>query len=608
MAGCSGFFVLVLVLGPSVEASWGVVMSPRWAHLGPPRPEFPRKGARRPTFPSHHSSLSGIAHCPKRGLRLETQRTDWQTTPLCHMPARTPTNDEPEIDINLLPERQRLLKKLVEDIRHCSPPMVFGVHGDWGAGKTSFLQAVMYELTGSCPMNPDSISKERTAHPEWKAAPLAVWFEAWRYQNESAPIIALLHELRTQFGAWAKTVEIAKEVGGTVWRNLMLAFDSIVLKIEAEAGIPGNGAKVGAQVSPFQMAKAQEANQKARFSTPLPSNQIREALDEVFKGLLGAKKKGTPQHRIVIFIDDLDRCSASSMFSLLESIKIYLNLKHCVFVLGINRHELERNIASILPEPLIDGQREVRAHEYIEKLCGNIIRLPYPSATAQQMLVNKWLRTLDAPSREALVALVGEHECLPLNPRRIKMWCNTVIQLFEHRYAELRSAPAATEFPALALVACLHSFYPCLHQGLQSAPSFWGAIKKWCVAEQRMEPDLKVFEGLMRVFVMPRFIMTVSEEEREATYEYEHTSHGGISNSYYEAERRRLDRLAPILNRAYAGLDDTSEVDDKAAEPPGPKPIRLLTDPSSLQYFHPQRLAARAQITEKLITHYLHLD
>ncbi len=527
---------------------------------------------------------------------------------------RTPNNDEPDIDVNLLPERQRLLNKLVQDIRQCTPPMVFGVHGDWGAGKTSFLQAVMHALTGSCPSKPESPRSERRNHPEWKDAPLAVWFESWRYQNEASPVVALLHELRDQL-RWfthpvAKGGQKIKETALTLWNTLFLSLDSINATIEGEMDAGVGSVKAGISFNPFPISKARDEVAKTRLSTPLPSNQIRNALDEIFGQLLGMKLgERSAKARIVIFIDDLDRCSAAAMFSLLESIKIYLNLRHCVFVLGINRHELERNIASVLPEPIVADQRQVRAHEYIEKLCGNVIRLPYPNPASQPKLVDKWLGTLDDPGREELVRLVNAHAFLPLNPRRIKMWCNTAIQLYDNRVAVLGAAPDVAELAALALVASLHTFYPVLHQSLATAPSFIMSLKKWCDATQRIEPDLDVFDCLLRVFVMPPFITSASKAEFEAVADYQNAHHRTENLQKLEAARSaRLESLNPILKRAYGWAGDLDPAEDQAAEPAQPQRIPLLTDPSSLQYFHPQRLVADETISEAHIILYLLLN
>ena len=46
-------------------------------------------------------------------------------------------NDEPTL-LDAL-DREPLIREVGEAIAHCTPPQVFGVHGDWGLGKTSFL-------------------------------------------------------------------------------------------------------------------------------------------------------------------------------------------------------------------------------------------------------------------------------------------------------------------------------------------------------------------------------------------------------------------------------------------------------------------------------------
>ena len=46
-------------------------------------------------------------------------------------------NDEPTLEDYL--ERTALVKEIGDQIAECAPPSVIGIHGDWGAGKTSFL-------------------------------------------------------------------------------------------------------------------------------------------------------------------------------------------------------------------------------------------------------------------------------------------------------------------------------------------------------------------------------------------------------------------------------------------------------------------------------------
>ena len=43
-----------------------------------------------------------------------------------------------------------------------------------------------------------------------------------------------------------------------------------------------------------------------------------------------------PEFRIVIFIDDLDRCLPSAALDLIESIKSFMNIEGIIYVIGLN--------------------------------------------------------------------------------------------------------------------------------------------------------------------------------------------------------------------------------------------------------------------------------
>ncbi len=118
-------------------------------------------------------------------------------------------NDEPTLNDRL--DRLGLVKEVGDAIAHCTPPQAFGVHGDWGLGKTSFLQQVQWYLTGDCrQQRKGEIEKvkldEQLPNGAHKDHISVVWFEAWRYQHEKAPIVALLQEMRSQLGWYDKLV------------------------------------------------------------------------------------------------------------------------------------------------------------------------------------------------------------------------------------------------------------------------------------------------------------------------------------------------------------------------------------------------------------------
>lgn len=62
-------------------------------------------------------------------------------------------NDEPTLNDEL--GRAELVRRVSNAVARCSPPQVFGVHGDWGTDKTSFLHQLHWDLVGECPQQPD---------------------------------------------------------------------------------------------------------------------------------------------------------------------------------------------------------------------------------------------------------------------------------------------------------------------------------------------------------------------------------------------------------------------------------------------------------------------
>jgi hypothetical protein len=99
----------------------------------------------------------------------------------------------------------------------------------------------------------------------------------------------------------------------------------------------------------------------------------------------------TDERPLIVFIDDLDRCTPSVVLQVLEAINLFLagELKHCVFILGIEPDVLAAHIEASYKDlesslrqrdPLLRG--EDLSWRFLDKLIQLSVRIPSPSPAA----------------------------------------------------------------------------------------------------------------------------------------------------------------------------------------------------------------------------------
>jgi len=398
-------------------------------------------------------------------------------------PQRNP-NDEPVYEDTL--GHHTFARQLGDRILECAPPYVVGVQGTWGSGKTSFLRKLWAYVGGDTGKPKDDL--KRWFGGDWDKPPNLhpVWFNPWQHQFESSPMVALLEEVRRSFSLTRKFVEEAKKLTNVT------VYSALSMLGELTAVLP--------KVEVKEIVERGREYEAEHFAAPLASQRFRDLFEAAIRQVIG--KKG----RMVVFIDDLDRCEGGVAYRLLESLKLYLNAQNCVYVLALDQKHLEETIARVLSGEKDYWRYRPLAREYLGKMFQCQFLLPVTPD------MRKFIRsTLNfdgdvgftgtlkerfgvVPAKqEEVVHALDRH--LPHNPRKVKAfiaaWKLNLLLLAGQKPAE------AFDWRVTVVLNYLGQFEEPLYRKVEESPGFFrDEILRFC-RDGRHSPQYQpLFEGL----------------------------------------------------------------------------------------------------------------
>ncbi|MBC9176714.1 putative KAP-like P-loop ATPase [Novosphingobium sp. SG751A] len=379
-------------------------------------------------------------------------------------------------------------------------PVTIGVHGDWGAGKSSVLKM----LEGAF------AEDDRV---------LCLWFNGWTFEGfedaKTVVIETIVDELRRARPTSTKVADAAKKVLKRVdW--LKLARKAGGFAFTATTGIPTFDQVKGLyDVATSFLAKPQDhvsiedlkgvAEKAGEFLKEAPdeSDNLPEhihAFREEFKELLDA----ADIDQLVVIIDDLDRCLPKTAIATLEAIRLFLFVERTAFVIGADELMIEYAVREHFPDLPPSSGPVSYARNYLEKLIQVPFRIPalgvaetrvYVTlllaenalgskdprflnllASAREDMRRPWKsRGLDRRTVEQAMAgkmppdvdqalVISAHVTKILsegtrgNPRQIKRFLNSM--MLRHAIAEERGFGADIQRPVLAKIMLAERFYP----------------------------------------------------------------------------------------------------------------------------------------------------
>lgn len=225
-------------------------------------------------------------------------------------------------------------------------PAALALDGQWGSGKTFFVNQVMLlvkalnsnikflkrnQVLDSLDLNDEFISKFSNDY-------LVVYYDAWFNDNDEDPLLSVLYEICKQGN---------------------MDFELSVATLNKMGNILSSIIKNATKIDLKEMVESFKSHDKlAEYVS------MREYDDKIADLLNSISNK-----KIILFIDELDRCKPTYAVKLLERIKRYFNIDNFICVYSLNMQQLQHTIKSIYGA-------DFSAHKYLDRFFSVTIPMP----------------------------------------------------------------------------------------------------------------------------------------------------------------------------------------------------------------------------------------
>ncbi|MCY3542153.1 MAG: P-loop NTPase fold protein [Gammaproteobacteria bacterium] len=249
-------------------------------------------------------------------------------------------------------------------------PLTVGVHGDWGAGKSSVLKMIEAEFS----------TDESVA---------VLWFNGWMFEGfddaKTVMIESIVTELLKQHSKIDGVKEKAKSLLQRVnWLKFFRRSSGVAFNLLTGLPAPdqiqialGALGKLGRNVIDSDGTEIHaELNEIAGILKPKEEENNVPNTIHAFRGEFKALLDEAQIKQLVVLIDDLDRCLPTTAVETLEAIRLFLFVPKSAFVIGADEVMIEYSVKQHFPDlPVASGPLPY-ARNYLEKLIHVPFRIP----------------------------------------------------------------------------------------------------------------------------------------------------------------------------------------------------------------------------------------
>lgn len=293
-------------------------------------------------------------------------------------------------------------------------PISIGVSGNWGTGKSSMVKMIGKELE-------KSNKAEKTTY-------IFLEFNAWLYQGYDDAKTALLHSVAKKLSEEMKKRHIP-ESDKTLWKRFQKFTKRINWLQVSKIGLPllvgliPGAAPVGAAAALISsiVNSIKTPDDKGKNAEAVETN-LKEFLSNFDDILKDDETKSTTQQieelrkdfedileklniRLVVLVDDLDRCLPETAISILEAMRLLLFVKRTAFIIAADEQMIRNGVRAHfgnvdLSDDLITS--------YFDKLIQ--VPITVPRLGIPEVKVYTFLLFLDLEARKGNVSIDSQQK------------------------------------------------------------------------------------------------------------------------------------------------------------------------------------------------------
>lgn len=249
-------------------------------------------------------------------------------------------------------------------------PASIGIYGDWGSGKSSIMSISQKELN----------KKDKNA--------LIINFNSWLFEDYGDAKNTVINCILDQIEEKIKNKENIKDKFNNLRKSINI--------FEIFTGLIKNSSTIiSSIINPFNIIEILKntskdtvniiENIKNRYEEIISHESLRNDVAN-FRNNFGNLIEESGISRVVIYVDEIDRCLPDTILEIFEAMRLFLFNGKVAFVFGADERQIAYAIRQKYSDSIFETEHKINiGKEYLEKIIQYPIRIPTMTVSETEM-------------------------------------------------------------------------------------------------------------------------------------------------------------------------------------------------------------------------------